>query len=389
MITDDETTHDQTTSLIMTELTSPLPPPSAFVDYTPRHITVETPPHSSPSSHTNEISLLRQKRALYYRQLAQKTKSHSTKNYMDSPLVRRNLGVNPSVIPIDIHERKQVSSMTNQKKKEWSTDDFDVGKHLGTGKFGNVYMAREKQSRQVVAMKILIKKELQEAGVAHFLRREVEIHAHLRHPHILRMYGYFQDHQHIYLVLDCATQGSLYNKLEEHGRFTDILASKCIHQVASALYYLHKLGVIHRDIKPENILIDKQGHLQLADFGWAVFDRQPRRNTFCGTLDYLPPEMIGNRPHNAKVDVWALGVLTYELLVGKPPFEHVEYMDTYQHITRVDYTFPDHVGIMARSFISLALQQDVHKRCNLSDLIRHHWLKKLKKRTSTPRHPTS
>lgn len=84
--------------------------------------------------------------------------------------------------------------------------------------------------------------------------------------------------------------------------------------------------------------------------------------------------MIENKTHNAKVDVWALGVLAYELLVGKPPFEHSEYVDTYQHIVKVKFTFPDHVSSLARDFISLALQYDIRKRIHISDLVRHPWL---------------
>ncbi|CAO3622122.1 unnamed protein product [Cunninghamella blakesleeana] len=265
-------------------------------------------------------------------------------------------------------------------KTTWIIDDFDVGKHLGTGKFGNVYMAKEKSSEKVVALKILIKKELEEANVIHFLKREVEIHSHLRHRHILRMYGHFQDHQHVYLVLDCASQGSLYKKLDEYGRFNDQLAAKCIYQVATALQYLHHLGIIHRDLKPENVLIDSKGRLKLADFGWAVHDRRPRRKTFCGTLDYLPPEMIENRNHNAKVDIWALGVMAYELIVGKPPFEHAEYVDTYKHIVNVDFTFPNHVSPIAQQFINLALQHDDRKRSNIDDLLNHPWIKKKDKK---------
>ncbi|ORZ12656.1 kinase-like domain-containing protein [Absidia repens] len=363
---------------IWTNTDSPPPPPSAYVDYTPRHVPLDTSPPASPfSQHTNEISSLPQKRARYYQQLAQHSAGHDKKsNYMDSPIVRRTLGVNTFVASMDVDNmsRSNLEKQKQYRKKQWETHDFDVGKHLGSGKFGNVYMAREKWSRKVVALKILTKKELLDANVAKFLKREVEIHAHLRHPHILRMYGYFQDNKHIYLVLDCASHGSLYQQLEQHGRFTEPLASEFIYQMTDAVSYLHNLGVIHRDIKPENILVDKNDRLKLSDFGWAVHDRRPRRKTFCGTLDYLPPEMIENRTHNAKVDVWALGVLAYELLVGHPPFEHAEYVDTYHHIVKVEYTFPDHVGDLARDFVSLALQYDIMKRGYISDLVRHIWL---------------
>ncbi|KAI9304275.1 aurora kinase A [Cunninghamella echinulata] len=355
---------------------SPLPPPSAYVDYTPRHNIFENEFIPPPVSHLNEISILKEKREQYFKHLVEMETGREYSNYMDSPVVRRDLGVNPNIAQInDFQSNKQIQQQYIDKTT-WIIEDFDVGKHLGTGKFGNVYMAKEKSSEKVVALKILIKKEIQEANVVHFLKREVEIHSHLRHRHILRMYGYFQDDQHVYLVLDCASKGSLYQKLDEYGRFNEKLASKCIYQVATALQYLHNLGIIHRDLKPENVLIDDKGSLKLADFGWAVHDRRPRRKTFCGTLDYLPPEMIENRNHTAKVDIWALGVMAFELIVGKPPFEHAEYVDTYKHIVNVDFAFPKDISHSTQQFINMALQHDDRKRSDINDLLSHTWIKR-------------
>ncbi|CAO3612379.1 unnamed protein product [Cunninghamella echinulata] len=357
---------------------SPLPPPSAYVDYTPRHNMFENNFIPPPVPHLNEISILKEKREQYFKHLVEMETGRDYSNYMDSPVVRRDLGVNPNIAQINDFQStyKQIQQQQYINKTAWIIKDFDVGKHLGTGKFGNVYMAKEKSSEKVVALKILIKKEIQEANVIHFLKREVEIHSHLRHRHILRMYGYFQDDQHVYLVLDCASKGSLYQKLDEYGRFNEKLASKCIYQVATALQYLHNLGIIHRDLKPENVLIDDKGSLKLADFGWAVHDRRPRRKTFCGTLDYLPPEMIENRNHNAKVDIWALGVMAFELIVGKPPFEHAEYVDTYKHIVNVDFAFPKDISDSTQQFINMALQHDDRKRSDINELLNHTWIKR-------------
>ena len=109
--------------------------------------------------------------------------------------------------------------------------------------------------------------------------------------------------------------------------------------------------MIHRDIKPENLLLGIYGELKIADFGWSVHAPSSRRTTICGTLDYLPPEMIDDKPHDEKVDLWSLGVLCYELLVGKPPFETPTHDATYHKILRVEYTSPSWMSLDAVDLI--------------------------------------
>jgi aurora kinase len=122
--------------------------------------------------------------------------------------------------------------------------------------------------------------------------------------------------------------------------------------MSNALSYLHKKHVIHRDIKPENILISVGGEIKISDFGWSVHAPSTRRTTLCGTLDYLPPEMVEGRDHNEKVDLWSLGVLAYEFLVGSPPFEELSgYGATYKRIARVDLKIPESVSAEARDLI--------------------------------------
>jgi len=258
--------------------------------------------------------------------------------------------------------------------KQWSLDDFEIGKPLGRGKFGSVYLAREKRTKYIVALKVLQKSQLLKAGVEHQLRREIEIQSHLRHKNILRMFGYFYDAKRIYLILEYSSGGELYKQLTKKGRFSEKLSAKYISHMARALAYCHKKHVIHRDIKPENLLIGATGDIKIADFGWSVHAPSSRRNTLCGTLDYLPPEMVEGRPHDERVDIWSLGVLLYEFLVGSPPFETESHHATYRRISRVDLKFPPGVAIDAKNLITSLLQKDPDKRLSLESVPEHPWV---------------
>jgi len=264
----------------------------------------------------------------------------------------------------------------NNGQRRWKLDDFDISKSLGRGKFGRVYLAREKKSKFVCALKVLFKDQLHKAKVEHQLRREIEIQSHLRHPNILRLYGYFYDDKRVYLILEYAPQGELYKKLQQCGRFSEKQAATYIYNLADALFYCHRKAVIHRDIKPENLLIGRDGELKLSDFGWSVHTPHFRRTTLCGTLDYLPPEMVMGKHHDHKVDNWSLGVLTFELLCGSPPFETQNQIETYRRISRVDIRFPSYVTKEARHFIGCLLQRDPTKRLPLDRLPSHPWMQK-------------
>lgn len=276
---------------------------------------------------------------------------------------------------IDNTQGASAPGQPTKQPQQWSLNDFDIGRPLGKGKFGNVYLAREKKSKFIVALKVMFKSQLQKAGVEHQLRREIEIQSHLRHPHILRLYGYFYDDSRVYLILEYAPRGELYKELKKENRFEDQRAATLIFQLADALIYCHNKKVIHRDIKPENLLLGMKGDLKIADFGWSVHAPSSRRATLCGTLDYLPPEMIEGKMHDEKVDLWSLGVLCYEFLVGQPPFEADGNTETYRRISKVDVRYPSHVSDGARDIISKLLRHDPSKRLALPQVINHPWVR--------------
>ncbi|XP_015196074.1 aurora kinase B isoform X2 [Lepisosteus oculatus] len=268
--------------------------------------------------------------------------------------------------------------------KRFSIKDFDIGRPLGKGKFGNVYLARDRKLKFIVALKVLFKSQIEKEGVEHQLRREIEIQSHLRHPNILRFYNYFHDRTRVYLILEYAPQGEMYKQLQRCGRFNDQRTATYMEELADALQYCHERKVIHRDIKPENLLLGFRGELKIADFGWSVHAPSLRRRTMCGTLDYLPPEMIEGRTHDEKVDLWCIGVLCYECLVGNPPFETSSHTETYKRITKVDLHFPKTVSEGARDLISKLLRHSPTMRLSLKGVQEHPWVKSNSRRVLPP-----
>ncbi|KAL6495426.1 Serine/threonine-protein kinase Aurora-3 [Orobanche gracilis] len=282
--------------------------------------------------------------------------------------------------------------------KQWSISDFEIGKPLGKGKFGRVYLAREIKSKYIVALKVIFKEQIEKYRLHHQLRREMEIQTSLRHPNVLRLYGWFHDAERIFLILEYAHGGELYRELRKSGHLSEKQAATYISSLTQALAYCHEKHVIHRDIKPENLLLDhefyftesgfevtlhkryslipfRRGRLKIADFGWSVQSRS-KRHTMCGTLDYLAPEMVENKAHDYAVDNWTLGVLCFEFLYGVPPFEAESQKDTFKRIMKVDLSFPSTPAISAeaKDLISRLLVKDSSKRLSLEKILGHPWI---------------
>ncbi|KAL2514988.1 Serine/threonine-protein kinase Aurora-3 [Forsythia ovata] len=273
------------------------------------------------------------------------------------------------------HLKKPPKQPLKSPQKQWSITDFEIGKPLGKGKFGRVYLAREIKSKYIVALKVIFKEQIEKYRLHHQLRREMEIQTSLRHPNVLRLHGWFHDAERIFFILEYAHGGELYKELRKSGHLSERQAATYIASLTQALAYCHEKHVIHRDIKPENLLLDHEGQLKIADFGWSVQSKS-KRHTMCGTLDYLAPEMVENKAHDYAVDNWTLGVLCYEFLYGAPPFEAESQKDTFRRIMKVDLNFPStpHVSADAKNLISQLLVKDSAKRLSLQKITEHPWI---------------
>ncbi|KAL7299989.1 hypothetical protein TKK_0007303 [Trichogramma kaykai] len=289
----------------------------------------------------------------------------------------------PSSVPPDYAKAVQETILkmkdvveTRSNSYMWSLNDFEVGAPLGRGKFGRVYLARDKNTHYMVALKTLFKTELIKSRVEKQALREIEIQSHLRHPNILQLLTYFHDEKRIYLVLEFAARGELYKELKRQPkeRFSEHLSAKYTYQVADALEYCHQNNVIHRDIKPENLLLTHNGDIKLADFGWSVHAPSNKRNTMCGTLDYLPPEMVSGQKYDIFVDHWCLGILCYEFLVGRPPFLSDTSDETYDKIKKVEIPWPPQITPGAKDLISRLIKRRSQDRIPLREVKKHFWI---------------
>jgi serum/glucocorticoid-regulated kinase 2 len=225
-----------------------------------------------------------------------------------------------------------------------SLDSFKVLKVLGKGSFGRVYLVEHIPTSKLYAMKELRKDVLIDTDQIQNTKIEKEIMKNANHPFLLNLFCVFQTPGKIFFLMKFMRGGELYTLLTKERRFQENRARFYVSQIITALSHLHKNHIIYRDVKPENILMDEDGYICLTDFGLARFLEEDKRATsFCGTPEYMAPEIILAEGHNKAVDWWSIGIFLYEMLVGIPPFYHQNQNTMYHFITTKTVIFPDPV----------------------------------------------
>lgn len=226
--------------------------------------------------------------------------------------------------------------------KKVTIDDFETVKCIGKGSFAKVMMVKKKDTGDIYAMKCLTKKDLVKRKQIQHTMTEREVISNIKHPFIVSLHFAFQTDTKLYLVTDFFNGGELFWHLKNENNFTETRARFYAAEIVLALECLHESGIVYRDMKPENLLLDADGHIRLTDFGLSKDSLHGNAvtKTFCGTPEYLAPEVVRQEPYGTAVDWWALGVLIFEMLHGLPPFYNKNLREMYHAILNNPIPFP-------------------------------------------------
>lgn len=243
-------------------------------------------------------------------------------------------------------------------------EDFTPIRVLGRGTYGKVMLVRCKKDNKLYAMKSMSKKILQETGQTQQTLHEKDVLLKTVHPFLVFAHATFQSPAKIFLILDYVPGGELFGRLKEEGQFSEDRTRLYAAEILLGLGFLHSKGLIYRDLKPENILVDGEGHAKITDFGLVKegMTANSTTTTFCGTPEYIAPEMLQQQPYTQAVDWWSFGILIYEMLTGMPPFYDENVNKMYRMVITHDVDFPSYISAPARDLITKLLSKNPDER---------------------------
>eukprot|EP01107_Rhizomastix_libera_P014278 TRINITY_DN4403_c0_g1_i1.p1 TRINITY_DN4403_c0_g1~~TRINITY_DN4403_c0_g1_i1.p1 ORF type:complete len:317 (+),score=90.22 TRINITY_DN4403_c0_g1_i1:64-951(+) len=259
---------------------------------------------------------------------------------------------------------------------------YDIVKLIGKGAYSRVYLAKNKETGESVAIKSM---QLSELGpIQKNVKNEVEILKQVKHPAIIALHEVIETPQQLHLVMDLVTGGELFDRIVSKQFYSEQDAAAVVYQILAALQYLHSLNIVHRDLKPENLLLKSKEddiEIRIADFGFSkIMGESVMLATACGTPSYVAPEVLEAKGYGKEVDMWSVGVITYILLCGFPPFFGETVPEIFEQILAAKYDYPDEyweiVSDDAINFIDSLLVREPSKRMTADQAIQHPWIMK-------------
>jgi len=279
--------------------------------------------------------------------------------------------------------KKPTDKPKKEEKKESKNpsveDKYDMKDILGTGAFSQVRLAESKEGGNMYAIKIIDKKALK--GKEDSLENEIRVLKRLKHPNIVALLEVFEDKTKVFLVMELVTGGELFDRIVEKGSYSEKDAADLIRQVLSAVSYMHEEGVVHRDLKPENLLYyspEPDSKIMISDFGLSKMEESGVMATACGTPGYVAPEVLAQKPYGKAVDVWSIGVISYILLCGYPPFYDENDANLFAQILKGEFEFDspywDDISEDAKDFIRNLMCVNVEQRLTCDSSLEHKWI---------------
>uniref|UniRef100_A0A672LBD0 Calcium/calmodulin-dependent protein kinase type 1D-like n=1 Tax=Sinocyclocheilus grahami TaxID=75366 RepID=A0A672LBD0_SINGR len=256
-------------------------------------------------------------------------------------------------------------------------DIFDFKEVLGSGSFSEVYLVRERKTGNFYALKCVKKKQLHHSN----LENEIKVLKRIKHDNVVGLEDFYETRTHYYLVMELVSGGELFDRILDRGVYTEKDASRVIKQVLEAVSYLHQNSIVHRDLKPENLLYyssEENAKIMISDFGLSKMADHGVMSTACGTPGYVAPEVLAQKPYSKAVDCWSIGVITYILLSGYPPFYEENETRLFSKIMKAEYAFHspywDEISESAKDFIRHMLEKNPNKRFTTEQALSHAWI---------------
>jgi 5'-AMP-activated protein kinase catalytic alpha subunit len=257
--------------------------------------------------------------------------------------------------------------------------NYLLGKSIGKGTFGKVKLGTHLITNESVAIKILEKDRICDAADVERVAREIHVLKLLRHPNVVQMYEIIETPKQLYLIMEYASGGELFDYIVANTRLNEAEACKFYQQIIAGVEYLHKLRVVHRDLKPENLLLDADHNIKIVDFGLSnTYKPDELLNTACGSPCYAAPEMIARKSYvPSGVDIWSSGVILFAMVAGYLPFEDANTAQLYKKILGREFKLPKFVSSEVGDLINRVLDTNPQSRYTIEHIRKHPWFKQV------------